>query len=96
MSVVSYLRLTPKAEFADQFREELNELLETVSEHEGFISVEVLHPMGSSTDYVIVSEWETQQDFKNYEHSSRHAEIKSEYRNQTGTGYTKMRLDRYR
>ena len=96
MSVVSYLRLTPKQEFLQQFRRELDELLEVVREHKGFIGVEVLQPIGDSADYVIVSEWESQEDFKAYEHSPRHAEIKADYNLRTGNGYSKMRLDRYR
>ena len=96
MSVVSYLRLTPKQEFLQQFKQELDELLELVREHKGFIGVEVLRPIDDSAEYVIVSEWESQEDFKAYEHSPRHAEIKSDYNRRTGDGYTKMRLDRYR
>ena len=96
MSIVSYLRLTPKEEFVTQFRKELDELLVTVREHKGFIGVEVLQPIGNSGEYIIVSEWEKQEDFKAYEHSARHAEIKAEYNLRTGDGYTKMRLDRYR
>ena len=96
MSVVSYLRLTPKEEFLRQFKQELDELLELVRTHKGFIGVEVLQPIGDSADYVIVSEWESQEDFKAYEHSPRHAEIKADYNSRTGNGYTKMRLDRYR
>ena len=96
MSVVSYLRLTPKEEFLQQFKQELDELLELVRGHKGVIGVEVLQPIGDSAEYVIVSEWESQEDFKAYEHSPRHAEIKADYNRRTGDGYTKMRLDRYR
>ena len=96
MSVVSYLRLTPKQGFLHQFRRELDELLELVRGHKGFIGVEVLQPIGGSAEYVIISEWESQEDFKAYEHSPRHAEIKADYNRRTGNGYTKMRLDRYR
>ena len=96
MSVVSYLRLTPKEEFLQQFRRELDELLEVVREPKGFIGVEVLQPIGDSADYVIVSEWESQEDFKAYEHSTRHAEIKADYNLRTGDGYSKMRQNRYR
>ena len=96
MSIVSYLRLFPREEYLEDFQHSLEVLLRLVREHKGFISVEVLHPTDNSTSYVIVSEWESEEDFKAWEHSPQHDAVKEDYDQNTGQGYTKMRLTRYR
>ena len=96
MSVVSYLKLTPKPEFADQFQRELQELLGLVRAQKGFLQVEVLRPTDDANTYVIVSEWESEADFKAWEHSPRHDAVKQDYNQRTGQGYRTMRLERYR
>ncbi|MBI4298410.1 MAG: hypothetical protein HY666_01430, partial [Chloroflexi bacterium] len=55
MSVVSYLRLTPKQEFVEEFQRYLEELSLLVHHQKGFIDVEVLCPEGNTTDYVLLS-----------------------------------------
>ena len=68
MSIVSYLRLFPREEHLEDFQHSLEALLQLVKEQKGFISVEVLRPHDNSTRYVIVSEWESEEDFKAWEH----------------------------
>ena len=96
MSVISYLKLRPKQAFAEQFQRELEELLQLVRQQKGFISVEVLRPTDDGTAYVILSEWETEDDFRAWEHSPRHQEVMDDYNHRTGEGYSKMRMTRYR
>ena len=96
MSVVSYLKIKPKQPFVKQFQRELEELTGLVGQQKGFIGVEVLHPTSDADAYVILSEWETEEDFKAWEHSSRHQDIMDEYNLRTGQGYSTMRLNRYR
>ncbi len=96
MSVVSYLKLAPKPEFRAQFERELQELLGLVRQQAGFVQVEVLRPTDDANAYVILSEWESEAVFKEWEHSLRHQAIMDDYNQRTGQGYTKMRLDRYR
>ena len=96
MSVVSYLKLIPKPEFLGEFRRDLEELTHAVHQQKGFISVEVLHPMNDANEYVILSEWESEEDFKAWEHSPRHQEILDDFNQRIGQSYSTMRLNRYR
>lgn len=96
MSVVSYLKLIPKAEFVDQFQRELEELGRLVRHQKGFINMEVLRPVDDATALVILSEWETEADFRAWEHSPRHQEIMDDFNHRTGGSYKKMRMNRYR
>ena len=96
MSVVSYLKLLPKPQFADQFQRDLDLLLGLVRQQQGFVSVEVLRPADGSGAYVILSEWESEEAFKAWEHSTRHQQVMDDYNQRTGEGYTRMRMNRYR
>ena len=96
MTVVSYLKLTPKPEFRVQFERELQELLVLVRKQAGFVQAEVLRPTDDANAYVIVSEWESEAAFKEWEHSARHQVVMDDYNQRTGQGYTRMRLNRYR
>lgn len=96
MSVVSYLKLSPKAEFVKEFQQTLANLTTLVRHQKGFINIEVLHPSDDSTAYVILSEWESEADFKVWEHSPQHQKTMDDYNHRTGQGYKTMRLNRYR
>ena len=96
MSIISYLKLKPKPEFRKQFLQQLDELRKLAHNHPGYINSEVLHPDDDSDAYVILSEWETEDAFRHWEHSARHQEVMDNYNDSTGEGYTKMRMERYR
>ena len=97
MSVVSYLKLHLKPEFIQDFERDLQDMVQLSKEQPGFLSVEALRPLGMDSDYVIVSEWESEDAFKAWEHSSRHDEIMGLYEHDRfSQKYEKMRLERYR
>ncbi|MBI4336890.1 MAG: antibiotic biosynthesis monooxygenase [Chloroflexi bacterium] len=96
MSVVSYLKLTPKQEFLKQFQQEMDELTRLARGQKGFIKVEVLRPLNEATTYVVLSEWESEADFKAWEHSPRHQQVMDDFNQRIGQGYSTMRMTRYR
>ncbi len=96
MSVVSYLKLTPKEGFVQQFRRDLEEFAQLVRAQKGFIQVEILRPLEDANGYVILSEWESEDDFKAWEHSPRHQAVMDDFNHRTGEGYSRMRFNRYR
>ena len=72
-------------------------MVQLSKEQPGFLSVEALRPLGMDSDYVIVSEWESEDAFKAWEHSRRHEEIMETYEHGRLSGdYEKMRMNRYR
>jgi heme-degrading monooxygenase HmoA len=97
MSVVSYLKLHLKPEFLPEFERDLQEMVQLSREQSGFLSVEVLRPVDRDSEYVIISEWESEDAFKAWEHSFRHEEIIGLYEHERlSQRYEKMRLERYR
>lgn len=94
--MVSYLKLVPKREFVKGFQRDLEQLAQLVRQQKGFINLEILRPLNSDGQFVILSEWESEADFKAWEHSPRHQEIMDDFNHRAGEGYTKMRMSRYR
>jgi heme-degrading monooxygenase HmoA len=95
-TVVSYLKLSPKPALVQEFLQYLDEMTKLVRQHPGFISVEVLQPKDEPGVWVLLSEWESEADFKAWEHSPRHEQVMDDYNKRIGPSYKNMRFNRYR
>ncbi len=96
MSVVSYLKLTPNRVTVKEIERYLEELTQLVRQQKGFISVEVLRPISAAAEFVILSEWESENDFKAWELWPRHRQIMDDYLERNEDGYSSVRMTRYK
>lgn len=78
MPVLSYLKLAIRDEARKDFEQDLDELLGLAPQQPGFRWVEVYQLRGDPSTYLILSEWETLEDLKAWEHSPRHEEAMTE------------------
>ena len=79
MTVVSYLRLPIKQEYVAEFERDMDEMLALVKDQPGFYRAEVLRARDDLDTFVILSEWESRDHIKAWEHSPRHEEIMKLY-----------------
>ena len=79
MTVISYLRLPVKQEHLSEFERDLDEMLNLVKSAPGFHRVEVLRLRDDPGTFVILSEWESRDHIRAWEHSPPHEEIMKRY-----------------
>lgn len=74
MPVLSYLKLCVREELKEEFEQDLEEMLALAHQQEGFQGVEVFQLRGDAQTYLILSQWETIDQLRAWEHGPRHEE----------------------
>lgn len=78
MPVISYLKLMYKPEEFSKSTSDLDRMLELGKSQKGFRWVEVSQPRGDPNTWLILSEWETVEDLRAWEHHPEHEKVMDE------------------
>jgi heme-degrading monooxygenase HmoA len=80
MSVTSYLRFFLASEAdRDPFEDDLKEMLERAMRAPGYVTAEAGRDPWEDRKYLVVSEWETIEHLKAWEHSEHHERVMSRW-----------------
>lgn len=79
MSVFSYLKLPVPEGQEESFRQDIDRLLPLAKQQPGFIWAEVVRPIDGPPAYVILSEWETLDQLRAWEHHPQHEPVMRAY-----------------
>lgn len=90
MPVLSYLHLPIPEGDRERMKRELDAMLALARQQPGFRQVEVLQPLEGASAYIILSEWETLDQLRAWEHQPQHEAIIEAYQGQhTSRRYTR-------
>ncbi len=80
MSIFSYLKLPIPEGEDEKMLHDMEAMIPIAKEFPGHIWSEVLRPMNGEASYVIVSEWESIEDLRAWEHSPQHQPVVDSYK----------------
>ncbi|MBI2166136.1 MAG: antibiotic biosynthesis monooxygenase [Chloroflexi bacterium] len=92
MAVLVYLKLFIKVEANSRFEQDLAELDRLARQQPGFTWSEILRPVSQGDEWVILSEWESREHSRAWEHSPRHEEIMRAWAGHYARPYLKRRF----
>jgi heme-degrading monooxygenase HmoA len=92
MSTFVYLRLSSSAEDETDFEADMREMDELSGQQPGYIWSEILTVQGSVPTWVVLSEWESREHSRAWEHSDRHEEIMDKWEKRYASPYVKRRF----
>ena len=92
MSLFVYLRLAARPEDVAEFEADLKEMDDLSRVQTGYIWSETLKADESEPTYVVLSEWESREDSRAWEHSPRHDEIIDKWANRYAQPFVRRRF----
>ena len=75
MPILSYLKLSIRDEDTAAFERDLEEMLKLAPRQPGFESQEVYQLRGEPSTYLVLSQWESVDHLRAWEHSPKHEEV---------------------
>lgn len=75
VSIFSYLKLSVRPEVKVEFERDLEEMLTLAPQQPGFEGVEVFQLRDDADTYLVLSQWESIDHLRAWEHSPRHDEV---------------------
>lgn len=75
MAVLSYLKMRIKAGEAANFEADMREMLVLARSQPGFRWAEAFRGLTDQTTYAVLSEWDTLEQMKAWEHHERHKQV---------------------
>lgn len=75
MAVLSYLKMRVKPEEVARFEADMREMLALARQQSGFRWAETFRGLTDRTTYAVLSEWDTPEEMKAWEHHQRHEQI---------------------
>ncbi len=79
MSVLSYLWFNIKEENLPEFHEDVDRMLRLAEDYPGFQWAQVLRDESNRAVHVILSEWDSRDDMRSWEHFEEHEGIMTKY-----------------